>query len=545
MGTVERLANWAAELSIGDVPEPVLALCRAQRASVLGAVAASAGDGAARRVLRGLEAWGAEGAVPLPGSGRRLRAEDALYGAAALSIALDFDDYVCFAHTGHSAVLVPLVLAAETGASGSEQLVAQVVANEVGGRLGGACLLGPLNGQLWSFVHAAGAALAAGRLLGLDARQLAHALALALYQAPRPTVPGFMGPDSKLLTAAEPAVLGLRAARLAAAGVSGPLDVLDDRRGFFEAFSYAPLPALLQHLGSGWVTSTLSVKRYPGCAYVDTAVDALLELGPIESQEIAALEVDAGMLSCEMDAMARRHASPVGPPTPVTVTFSLPWTLAVTALAGQLTPAQTHDAWLEHHADELSRLVEAVAVHHDWRSTGATAAAMAPLLPPGPLLAGARPGRVLSALRRLRHEHEPLRLGPGEALGLLRMMRADGKNSWGEMARSAELWRPEALESFRMTFPARVRLRLSDGRVLAAAVDVPAGGAGRVDLPPALVAREKLRTYGPLMWGTSGTDRLVQAIDDDAEDLSSLVGATPTAEHASGVAGALRDAAHD
>ncbi|HMC51517.1 MAG TPA: MmgE/PrpD family protein, partial [Acidimicrobiales bacterium] len=233
--TVQRLAAWAAGVTLGDVPLSVLDLCRAQRRSVLAAVAASTGDAASGRVLGGVGSWAGEGPVSLAGLGRPVRVDDAVYAGAVLSIALDFDDYVCFGHTGHSAVLVPALLAAETGASAEEQLVAQVVANEVGARLGGACLLGPLNGQMWSFVHSAGTALAAGRLLGLDQGGLAGALALSLYQAPRPTVPGFMAPDSKLLTAAEPALVGLRAARMAVAGVTGPLDALDHPHGFFGA----------------------------------------------------------------------------------------------------------------------------------------------------------------------------------------------------------------------------------------------------------------------------------------------------------------------
>src|SRR5579884_1877515 len=227
MTTVERIAEWAVTLDREQVPSEVFDLARAQRRSVLGAVAASSADGAWRRVLEAVESWAAAGPAPLVGRPQLVRVEDALYAATAASVALDFDDYLCFGHTGHSAVLVPVLLAAETASSGAEQLTAQVIANEIEGRLGAACLIGPQNGQLWSFIHAAGAAVAAGRLLGLAARQMAHALAIALYQPARATVPGFMAPDSKLLTAAEPSQAGLQAARLASKGVTGPLDALD------------------------------------------------------------------------------------------------------------------------------------------------------------------------------------------------------------------------------------------------------------------------------------------------------------------------------
>src|SRR5437763_16431251 len=177
MTSVADIAEWAAGLRVDDIPVDVLALCRDQRRSVLASIAASTRDGAARRVLAAVDGWAGDGPVVLVGTERRVTVDDAIYGAAALSMALDFDDYVCFGHTGHSGVLVPLVLAAETASPAGEQLVAQAIANEVEARLGGACLIGPLNGQLWSFIHIAGAALAAGRLLGLDADRMAHALA--------------------------------------------------------------------------------------------------------------------------------------------------------------------------------------------------------------------------------------------------------------------------------------------------------------------------------------------------------------------------------
>jgi len=272
---------------------------------VLASIAASTRDGAARRVLEAVAGWTHDGPVALVGTDRQVSVDDAIYGAAALSMALDFDDYVCFGHTGHSGVLVPLMLAASTGSPAGEQLVAQTIANEVEARLGGACLVGPLNGQLWSFIHVAGAALAAGRLLGLDAEAMANALAIALYQAPRATVPGFMAPDSKLLTAAEPTVAGLRAARLAAAGVTGPVDALEHPEGFLTAFADAPLPGMLGGLGEGWTTRTLCVKPYPGCAYLDTTVDALLSLGPPAADDVREVVVEASLLTYELDRMSR------------------------------------------------------------------------------------------------------------------------------------------------------------------------------------------------------------------------------------------------
>jgi 2-methylcitrate dehydratase PrpD len=520
--TIEKLAGWAAELRLEDVPGAVVDRCRAQRRSVFAAVCASTGNAAAQRVLAGITTWAGDGPVALPGLRRPVTVDDALYAAHALSIALDFDDYVCFAHAGHSAVLVPVLLAAETGASAAQQLAAQVAADELEARLGGACLLGPLNGQLWSFVHAAGAAVAAGRLLGLDTCRLAHAVALALYQAPRPIVAGFMAPDAKLLTAAEPALTGVRAARLAAAGVTGPLDALDHPRGFFEAFCYAPLPALLGGLGSGWATQTLSIKRYPGCAYVDTTVDALLELGPPSADEVAAVAVEASILTCEMDALSRQYTLD-GAPTPVTMNFSIPWTVAATLLAGRLTPTEVDETWLAAHHRELGELASRVSLRHDWALTLRTAQAMAPLLPLRATTAGTPGRRLLGAVRRVKQEHHGIRFAAGDGMALLRALRDDGIGAARRAAAAGPLWDPAALAAFAMTFPARVRVTLRDGRELVARCDVPVGGAGSGKTSPDTVSREKLAACGPPVWGRGSTDHVAEAIDTDADDLWRLL----------------------
>src|SRR2546423_7659597 len=142
-----------------------------------------------------------------------------LYANAAASIAHDWDDYLYMGHTGHSSVWTSRAFSA---GDDERALVAQVAANEVAGRLGAAMLIGPHNGQFWSSIHCASAAVAAGVGIGLDGERLGHALAISLYQPPYGPWPGLLGPASKLLTAAEPAVQGARAPMAPAAGADGP-----------------------------------------------------------------------------------------------------------------------------------------------------------------------------------------------------------------------------------------------------------------------------------------------------------------------------------
>src|SRR5437764_7163720 len=318
-GFCERAGTWAARLTAADLPQTVADRARLQRVSIR--AAAAAGENAARP-FRAVAAEGPMGDV---------------FSSAAASIAHDWDDYLYMGHTGHSSVAVSEALAPDDA---DRALTAQVAGNEVAGRLGAAMLLGPHNGQFWSSIHCASGAVAAGVALGLDGPRIGHALAIALYQPPYGLWPGFMGPRTKLLTAAEPAVQGVRAALLAAEGVDGPLGVVEDRRGLLRHLAFAGRPAMLGELGRVWLTDTLAFKPYPGCAYLQPAVDAILR-ACIPAEEIAGAEVAAGYLTVAMERLGAGAGA-----TPVGVNFSVARSAAGAAVAGSLT----------HHQPDPDRL---------------------------------------------------------------------------------------------------------------------------------------------------------------------------------------------
>src|SRR3954453_9075486 len=229
------MGSWAAGLSLAAIPERVLERAQLQTAAV-------------RPAGRAGEREAAPFAVAAPGG-----APGEVYTGAAASIAHDWDDYLFMGHTGHSSVWTGRAFAPEDP---ERALLAQIAGNEVAGRLGAALFLGPHNGQFWSSIHCGGAAAAAGVALGFDAERLAHAVAIFLSHPPYGLWPGFMGPATKLLTAAEPAAQGARAALLAAEGVEGALDVIESSRGLLAHFSFAPRPSMLGELGRVWLTDT-------------------------------------------------------------------------------------------------------------------------------------------------------------------------------------------------------------------------------------------------------------------------------------------------
>jgi MmgE/PrpD N-terminal domain/MmgE/PrpD C-terminal domain len=463
----EDIGRWAAGLDHAVLSETVAGRARLQRASQLAARSAGADDAAPIA------------AVAPPGP------IGEIYRDAAASIAHDWDDYLFMGHTGHSSVWAAEAFCADRGRA----LLAQVAANEVAGRVGAALVLGPHNGQFWASIHCAGAAVAASVGLGLDADRTAHAVAIALYQPPYGLWPGFMGPDSKLLTAAEPAAQGARAALLAAEGMTGALDVIEHRRGLLAHLSFAPRPAMLGALGRVWLTDTLAYKRLPGCAYLQSAAEAALA-AEVSASDVAAIDVEAGRVTCGMEELGRGSDL-----TPVRVNFSTALSVAIALLAGRLTPEELRPDALAERATALRGLAGRIRVRHDAELTARTLRGMVD--------AGAWPAEVpprgwLRVRRRARE------LGMDEAAldaaALRELLRAPGMVGTLISAISRRGGGERGIArldtgAMRMTFPCRLRIRLRSGRTLEVEGDEP-GSCGRPLDEQSDVVSEKCRVAG-------------------------------------------------
>lgn len=470
MAICEEIGEWAAGLRAGELPASVRERAELQALSI--AAGRAAGEAAA-----------APFAVAAPDG-----PVGEIYRSAVASIAHDWDDYLFMGHTGHSAVPAA---AAFAGGDAERRLLAQVAADEIAGRLGAALFLGPHNGQFWASIHCASAAVAASMGLGLDAGGIAHALAIALYQPPYGMWPGFMGPQSKLLTAAEPAALGARAALLAAEGVTGALDVVEHPRGVLAALSFAPRPEMLGGLGEVWLTDTIAFKRLPGCAYLQSVAEAALA-AEVRPEEVAGVEIESGWLTCEMESLGRGEEL-----TPVRVNFSATLTTVVALLAGRLTPAELTPAWLAESEEEIRALAARVELRHDPALTAAT------LL--GSLEAGASPDLGARDLLRIRRRLGDANMDEANpAPAVLGALRADPRlrRLLGRSLRERLTGRgSEAgiagldVAALRMTFPSRLRIRLRDGSRRIVEGPEP-GSCGRPLAEQRSVVEERLAVAG-------------------------------------------------
>jgi 2-methylcitrate dehydratase len=198
---------------------------------------------------------------------------------------LDLNDYVIGEADGepetggHPSDNIPVALAAGTATqrSGREILAAIVLGYELYARLKHAID----RGGPWDGVTASGlvAPAIAGWLMDLSEEQLAHALALGAARAATPSIVRGGGISAaKSLANALVAQAGVQAATLAAQGITGPLAILDDRRGLRDLFARADFTSLTASFPSEGAIMRAHVKAYPCINTGQSAVAAALTL---------------------------------------------------------------------------------------------------------------------------------------------------------------------------------------------------------------------------------------------------------------------------
>ena len=193
---------------------------------------------AAVEVARGL---GGPPEATLFGTTERIGAPAAALATGALVHALDFDDTHAGGLVHATAVVLPAAFAVgeQVGATGREVLDAAVVGYETVCRVAAAAPHGfharGLHATMVAGVFSS--ALVAARLLGLDAARAVDALGIAGSQSGGLLAFLHTGASTKQLHPGFASHAGILAARLAAAGASGPANVFDGPDGLYDALA--------------------------------------------------------------------------------------------------------------------------------------------------------------------------------------------------------------------------------------------------------------------------------------------------------------------
>lgn len=326
-----RLAAFVEAISFDSLPPEVVESVRRRMLDTLGLMLAGHGCPASR-AASAVAGGGADG--------------DALVGGTAAH-ALDFDDTHLPSLVHPSCVIVPTALAAgaHSGASGRDVIAAAAAGYEIVVRLGCATYDAQLGNTLLfergfhptSVCGTVAASAVAAKLLGLRRTEIEAALTVSASTAAGLLEANRTGGTVKPFHAGWAARSGLAAARLAAAGMTGPTTAFEGRFGFFYAFcgEAADVDSATASLAEVWLTPDIHVKPYPANHFTHAGIDAarLLRAGhrldrtAIEHIE---LRVPAPALRTIGEPIdVKRH-----PPTGYAARFSGPHTVAVALLGG-------------------------------------------------------------------------------------------------------------------------------------------------------------------------------------------------------------------
>lgn len=337
----ESLAAFAASLRFEALPAAVVGKITLHTLDLLGVALAAVPTDFGDAVLRAACRLGGRGAGTVVGRRETLPAAWAALANGTLAHGLDYDDTHPAAVVHVSATVVPAVLAAaeETAADGPGMLAALAAGMETSIRIG---LVAPGAFHDRGF-HPTGicgayaAALAAGKLYGLTAGQLTHALGLAGSMASGTFEFLADGAWSKRLHAGWAAHAGLVAARLAAEGFRGPRTTFEGRFGLFATHlgSGAPdIARLTAGLGRHWDLLDLALKPYPCChmthAFIDAAARARAD--GIGADDVVA--IDCLIHPREMPVVCDPPEAKRVPRTEYDAKFSLPYCVATMLVRG-------------------------------------------------------------------------------------------------------------------------------------------------------------------------------------------------------------------
>jgi 2-methylcitrate dehydratase len=332
-----RLAEYAAGIRFSDLEPAVVHEVKRRTLDSFGcAYGAYSGEVGeiVRKVARG--ATSNPGATLFGSAGADRFAPLTAFANGAMVRYLDFNDTYLSLEPAHPSDNVPACFAAAeiAGSNGEELIAAIALAYEIQCRL---CDAASIRARKWDHVTYGcfSTALAAGKLLSLDADGLEQAVNLAGVNsaAMRQTRVGQLS-HWKGCAFANAARNGVFAAILASQGLTGPDEIFEGEMGFFQQVS-GPFELSSESWGPPSMILNTSIKFWPAEYHSQSAIDAALQLREevggvpdVRSLHIASFNAAVEIIGSEPEKW--------NPTTRETADHSMPYCVAVALLDGEV-----------------------------------------------------------------------------------------------------------------------------------------------------------------------------------------------------------------
>ena len=364
------LARWVRSFDKQAIAPAALRQAKLLTLDTIGCGLAGRDEQVSKAVLRTMDIT-ASGPCSIIGSKGKTTAINAVLANGTLVRVLDLNDYVIGGLAGgmqiggHPSDNIPVALAYGElmKRSGRDVLSAIVIGYEIYGRMRDILV----RDESWDGVTISGLAAPAmaGFLMGLDEKRLSHAIALSTARAPTSaTMRSGDISGGKSVANALVAQSGVVAASLAEQGVTGPLGILDAKRGLIEVFTNTErLVDLGAPLAERCYIMMANVKAYPCLATGQSVVAAAIELHKTarheleRAQRIDVIMADYKFLRRQQEDLHRRY-----PESREAADHSFNFLAAVTLLDGKFGLAQFDgERWIDPEVKALMEKMVMVA----------------------------------------------------------------------------------------------------------------------------------------------------------------------------------------
>jgi len=342
MTQVESLAKYAARASFADLSAESRRQLPIHILDSLGCCIAALGASPIQACREQVTEFGGTGPCPLIGGGQANPIYAAFWHTAIVRYVDFMDNFLAQTETCHTAdnFGVALTIAEYVGGSGKDLMLGVALGYTVQSRF-----VDHANFMTSGFDHTSQLAFshnaAAGRLLGLSERQIAHAIAMAaVSDASFAVVRAKPLSQWKGLASAQSALGAMNTLFLARRGVQGPLQVVEGPLGIDHLLRMKINIDWDKQGYEGVVEST--IKKYNSMIHTQSAVHCMVELAEqnkIDPSKIASIEAEVFQLAYDF-AGGGLYGTDRVIQIKEQADHSLPYLLAVALLDGDVQPAQ-------------------------------------------------------------------------------------------------------------------------------------------------------------------------------------------------------------
>ena len=362
----QKLAGYIAGLKYEDIPEELVKKAKGLVLDQLGCQLFGSTLEWNRIVHRFVQEKHVSGPARVVNYGDRVPVEDAAFVNGTFGQGCELDDYYDEGggHPGAGSVPVALALAHETPLNGKNFIVAMAAGYEVGWRVGRAMLpeLSHRGFHSQSTIGVFIAVAAAGKVLGLDQQQMTNALAIAASHAGGTMEFDQSGGEVKRVHNGLAVSGGIRSAKLAQLGLTGPPTIFEGERGVLKVLAGSDNGnALYEGLGRECALGHGAIKRFPVNASQHAPIEVLSNLMDehgIRPDQVERMEVGVS------DIVLKHGGSIVEPTEVIEAQFSLRFSLAVRLIKGNndLAHYLNRDLWCDPGVLDLGQRLHLYAL---------------------------------------------------------------------------------------------------------------------------------------------------------------------------------------